>query len=93
MPGKAGHSRGKPHQSRKSKAKQRHASMAASPPVAEAPRPAAVDSVPAPAPSVPVLPKPSGGVPYPHVRAELRRIGILAGIIIVVLIVLALVLS
>jgi len=47
----------------------------------------------APLASVPARKKAPDTVRYPYVVAELRRIGVLAGIILVILIVLALVLS
>ena len=46
-----------------------------------------------PPPAAPAHRKIVAGLRYPYVAAELRRIGLLAGIILVVLIVLALVLS
>jgi hypothetical protein len=46
-----------------------------------------------PPPAAPAPRKTVAGLRYPYVAAELRRIGLLAGIIMVVLIVLALVLS
>jgi len=53
--------------------------------------PAAPAQVAAPSASAPV-PAPTAAQ-YPYILAELRRIGILAGIVLVILIVLALVLS
>lgn len=93
MPGKSRHGKGKlHHRSKKSRAKQRHDTMAFPPPVAvDTPQPAVTISAPpsakAPAPPAPRMAQ------YPYITTELQRIGILAGIIVVILIVLALVLS
>lgn len=82
---KAQHGKGRfqPH-SKKGKVKQRQAApMAAAQeakPVAPAARPAA-------------KPAAAAAVRYPYVAGELRRAGILAGIIIAILVVLALILS
>lgn len=94
MPGKSRHGKGKHHHlSRKSRARQRHDAMAFQPPVAvDTPQPAATISTPplAKAPTPPAVPRMTQ---YPYITTELQRIGILAGIILVILIVLALVLS
>jgi len=80
-----------PRKSRRSKELQRKrekdrqlSAVADVPPVKipQAPKPVSHHKVPA-----------SGEVRYPYVTAELRRIGILAGIMLVVLIILALVLT
>jgi len=98
MPGKSQHGgRKHHHQSKKSKAKQRHTVMASpQPAVAQAPGAAIPTSVPAtperPASAPTPHPTPKAAQ-YPYITAELRQIGILAGIILVILIVLALVLS
>jgi hypothetical protein len=93
MPGKSRHARGKhPHHSKKSKIKKRQAMSFPQPVAAEAPKqPAAVEksspaAVTAPPAKVKIM-------QYPYITGELRRIGILAGIILVILIVLALVIS
>lgn len=52
-----------------------------------------VPAMPAPSPSAPTPKAMATGARYPYVAAELRRIGILAGIMLVILVVLALVLS
>ena len=95
MPGKARHGKGKhPHQSKKSKAKQRYGDMAFQQHVsADIPKPATTVSTPSPKSTTPTAPAKSRTAQYPYITTELRRIGILAGIILVVLIVLALVLS
>ncbi len=93
MPGKSRHGKGRhPHYSKKSRAK-RHGAMALPPPgVADTPQPAAAISTPTSS-GVSTSPTKSRTLQYPYITAELRRIGILAGIIIVILIVLAQVLS
>lgn len=94
MPGKMRHSKGKHHQqSKKNRAKQRHGTMAVQHHVpADTPEKAAAISAPTSsrASASPATPKTAQ---YPYISTELRRIGILAGIILVILIVLALVLS
>jgi len=94
MSGKSQHGKGKhPPQSKKGKAIQRAAAMAAQPRVvSQIPEPAAPTSVTTPAKKVPAAVSRSAQG-YSYVTAELRRISILAGIIIIILIVLALVLS
>ena len=93
MPGKLQHGKGKhPHHSKKSKARQRHIATALKPPVADTPQPATAIST-ASIPKVTTSPAKSRTAQYPYITTELRRIGILAGIILVILIVLAVVLS
>ena len=94
MPDKSKHGKRKhPHLSKKSRAKQRHGTIALQQPVAtEPPRPAAAFSTP-PSSRASVSPATPRAVQYPYITAELRSIGILAGIILVILIVLSLVLS
>ncbi|MFC1982364.1 hypothetical protein ACFLV5_01030 [Chloroflexota bacterium] len=95
MPDKPRHDRRKHHpQSRKSKAKQRSAEAIAHPPVAAQPhKPAVHTGMPAPSAGVPTTPTASPVARYPYITTELRRIGILAGIMLGILIVLALLLS
>ncbi len=79
--------------SKKSKAKRRAAMMSSQQVAAPAPETATPVETPAPPAAEPApLAKP-GAARYPYVAAELRRISILAGIIIIVLIVLSRVLS
>ena len=93
MPGKSSHGKGKHHLSKKSKAKQRQAVMASQPPATtDIPHKAAVPSTP-PLQSAPASAKRLKTAQYPYITNELRSIGILAGIILVILVVLALVLS
>ena len=98
MPGKS--QRGKAgHQSKKSKARQRAVTMPVQQQAVARPHePAAADNIPAPVEKVRHTEKvraaaASGTVRYPYVIAELKRIGILAGIILVILVVFAIVLS
>jgi hypothetical protein len=86
MPGKSRRGRGK--HSARSKKRQGASTIAAQQRVA-------ADKPPAPAVPTPSKPTPitaPTGARYPYVVAELRRIGILAGIMLVILVVLALVL-
>ena len=93
MPDKSRHVKGKhPHHSKKSKAMMRQSGTPL-PQQASAVAPKPAESVKAP--SVPKAGATSEAVTplrYPYVTGELKRIGILAGIIIVVLIVLSIVL-
>ena len=88
MPTKSRHGRGK-HPSRRKKSKMRHG---ASPVVAQR---QAIAQPEVPASPIKVLTPTTTltAARYPYVAAELRRIGILAGIILAVLVVLVLVLS
>ena len=89
MPGKSQHGK-----SKKKRAKQRATTgFIPQQPVMPTPQAAAPATTPAPATRVPA---PSPKMPvarYPYITAELKRIGILAGIILAILIVLAVVLS
>jgi len=91
MPRKFQHKKGK-HPSRSKKGKDRqHFSATATqqPAVAQTYKPAPGPSMPAPSTSVPPpMVKPSA-IEHPYVAAELRTIGILAGIILIVLVILA----
>ncbi len=71
--------------------RQRVLSSGASPPVATPP--AKTVAPVAPRAAAPASRKTAAGLRYPYVAAELRRIGLLAGIMLAALIVLALVLS
>ncbi len=70
--------------------RQRVLSTGASPPVVTPPATTVAPVVPSVA--APASRKTTAGLRYPYVAAELRRIGLLAGIMLAVLIVLALVL-
>ena len=94
MSGKSRHGKGKHYQhSKKSRAKHRHTTMASQPSVvADTAAQAATISTP-PSASAPTSSTALRAARYPYITSELRRIGILAGAIIVILIVLALILS
>jgi hypothetical protein len=100
MPGKSRHGKGKhPHYSKKSKALRRQGMPGTAPTVSQA---AAgmpgIAGQAAPAAAVPA-PKAAGTAakalanPYPFITSELRRIALLGGVIIVILVVLSLVLK
>ena len=94
MPSKSRRIRGKhPHKSKKSKAIQRQETLATKPQTPEKP---------APVKETITLPKPKpAGIPsrqhtaasHPYIYRELRRIGILAAIVFIILIILAVVIS
>lgn len=95
MPGKSRHGRGKHGpQSRKRKGR-RHslAAVAQQPAAAQTPEPVSRPKVSAPAASVPTPMANLAAARYPYVAIELRTIGILAGIMLIILAILALVLS
>ena len=96
MPGKSRHGKGKhPHRSKKSKAIQRQETRASQRNAALDTRPIAaatdIDKTATPKPTV--TSEKTKTIQYPFIAGELRRIGILAGIILIILIILALVLS
>ncbi len=93
MPGKSRYGRGKhPHHSKKSKAIKRQASAPLQQPADAAPKPAApVKAEPASKPTAPL--DAATMTRHLYIVDELKKIGILAGIIIVILIVLAIVLG
>ena len=88
MPAKSRHGKGKHfHQSRKSKAKQRQETLTAKPAAAVKPaRVAEPSNTPPPQPAA-VTSKPRT-MDYPYITRELKRIGVLAGVIFIILIVL-----
>jgi len=96
MPGKSRHGKGKRFHSKKSKAMIRQgtapATAAAGATAPEAPRPEAPATT-ATAPRAAVAAAKANVNPYPFIGSELRRIALLAGIIIVVLVVLSITLS
>jgi len=96
MPGKSRHGKGKhPHHSRKSKAIQRQEAKAIQQQttVDTVPKATPIDIDKAPPPKPTVISEKKQSIQYPFIADELRRIGILAGIIVMILIILALVLS
>ena len=93
MPDKSRHGKGRHPTRSKRKKTTRGPIVTQQPPVSQA-----YESVPQPEVSTPAksVPTPSATVPtvrYPYITAELRRISILAGIMLVVLVVLSLVFS
>ena len=94
MPGKSKHAKGRhPHHSKRSRAKQRQGATVFPPHViSDTSRPVTAVSAP-PLPDTPALSPKAKVIKFPYITSELRRIGILAGIIIVILIVLAQILS
>ena len=94
MHGKSRHGRGKRlPQSKKRKSKRHFLATVAQQAVAQTQVPVSRPKVSAPSASVPTPMAKLAAVRYPHVATELRTIGILAGIMLIILIILALVLS
>jgi hypothetical protein len=101
MPGKSRHGKGKhPRYSKKSKIRQRQASAGTPPTGAGLPQQAnasisksAAPAAATPAPKASVRPAIVTTAQYTDIVGELKRIGILTGIIIVILIILYIVLS
>ena len=95
MPGKSRYRKGKGlPQSKKRKSRRRFlATVAQQQAVAQTYEPASHPSASAPLVSVPTPMTKLAAVRYPHIATELRTIGILAGIMLIILAVLALVLS
>ena len=93
MPGKSRQQKSKhPHHSRKSKAIQRQATIGSRQTPEETLRPV-VSATPPPTPKAESTPAPAKTISYPYVAGELRRIGILTGIVLIVLIILSIVLT
>jgi len=95
MPGKSRRRRGKySFQGKKKKGRpSRPTILTQQPAVAQTAEPVSSPSVSVPSASVPTPMAKPAAVQYPYIATELRTIGILAGIMLIVLIVLALVLS
>jgi hypothetical protein len=92
MPSKSRHGRGKhPHRSKKSKALRRQVTAAAAPAAAQVPA-APVTAPVKPSPKAAAAPKVET-IQYPYVTGELKRIGILAVIAIVILFILSAIIS
>ena len=93
MSGKSRRSRGKhSFQSRKKKGRLASSTITAQQPaITKAHEPVAPSKVAAPAASMPTSKPAPTVVRYPFIATELRRIGILAGIVLVILVVIALV--
>jgi len=93
MPGKARHKKRKhSFQSKKKKDRLSRSAIVAQQPAAETVEPISPPTVPPSASVPPPMAKPTA-IQYPYISTELRTIGILAGIMLTILIVLALVLS
>ena len=93
MPGKSRHTKGKhPHKSKKSKAKQRQEALALHQ-IADETRWLDTTIDIQPIARTTTSPAKTRTMQYPYIMGELRRIGILAAIIIVILIILAIALS
>jgi hypothetical protein len=97
MSGKSRHGKGKRfHYSKKSKALRRQEAAVAKSPATigtpEIPRPVASTTTPT-VPKAAVTTAKGAVNPYPYITSELRRIAILGGIIIVILIVLSVILT
>ena len=94
MPGKSRHGKGKhPVRSKRRRSGRSSGAIAAQPPVSQTYEPVPQPEVSAPSPSAPTPAAAATTARYPYIITELRRIGILAGITLVILVVLALVLS
>ncbi|MFC1904692.1 hypothetical protein ACFLXT_02895 [Chloroflexota bacterium] len=93
MPSKSRHGKSKQATGKKKKGKQHFPTMAVQPlAVAQVQEPVARPQVPVSSVNVPTLKTKPVAVRYPYIAVELRTIGILAGIILVILVILALVL-
>jgi len=93
MPSKPRRIRGKnPHQSKKSKAIQRQEALASQPSMPEKPA-QVVATVTLPTPKPAEISSKQRTVSHPFIYKELRRIGILAAIMFIILIILAVVIS
>lgn len=94
MPGKSQHGKGKHTVRSKRKSGRGSGAIAAQqPPVSQTYGPVPQPEVSTPSPSTPIPSATVSPVRYPYIITEIRRIGILAGITLVILVVLALVLS
>ena len=92
MPGKSRHGKRK-HPSRRRRWKQGSAITAQRQTLTQTQEPVSQPKVSAPSVSAPTPLAAQTAAQYPYIATELRRIGILAGIVLAVLVVLALVLS
>lgn len=90
MPGKSKHKRGKYRpQSKKGKSRQRFTTTTAQQPaVVESSEPVSSPATPAPRVSAPSLSAKPTITEHPYIATELRTIGILAGIMLMILVVL-----
>ena len=94
MPGKSRHRRGKPSlQSKKKERASQPAILAQQPTAVQAQGSVSHPEIPTPQAGVPTTGTKPAAVRFPYITTELRTIGILAGIMLIILVVLALVLS
>jgi len=94
MPGKSRHGRRKLPRSKRKKGRQAVSAISAQQRVvAQTYKPALRPEASAPSASVPATMTTLAATRYPYIAAELRRIGILAGVMLVILVILALVFS
>ncbi len=95
MPGKSrrGHSRHLPRSKRRKGGKSFSAPVAQPSAVAQSSEPAPEAALPVPSAKAPTPKATVTLAQHPNIAAELRRIGILAGIILVILVVLAMIFS
>jgi len=93
MPGKPRQKKSKHlHHSRKSKAIQRQATVVPVQTPSDLSKPV-VPVTPPPLPNEELVPAPAKVISYPYVTGELSRIGIVAGIVLIALIILSIVLT
>ena len=95
MPGKSRHKKGKHSPQSKKRKSGRHfsATVARHQAVVQTHEPVSRPDMPAPSATVPTPLAKLAAAHYPHITTELRTIGILSGIMLIILIILALVLS
>jgi len=94
MPGKSRHGKRKLPRSKRRRGSQNISVISAQQPVlAQTRKPASHPEASPPAPGVPGTTATLTATRYPYIAAELRRIGILAGVMVVILVILALVFS
>jgi len=94
MPGKSQHGRRKLPRSKRRKGRHGVSAISAQQRVvAQTYKPAPRPEASAPSTSVPTTMATPAATRYPYIAAELRRIGILAGVMLVILVILALVFS
>ena len=94
MPGKSRHHKRKLSRSKRIKGRQGVSAISTQPQaVAQTVKPAPRAKVRTPSASIPSSMANLAAARYPYIAAELRRIGILAGLILVILVILALVFS
>ena len=94
MPGKSRHGRRKPPRSKRKRGRQDVSAIRAQQRVAaQTYKPASHPEASAPSASAPSMMATLTVTRYPYITAELRRIGILAGVMLIILVILALVFS